>query len=76
MSWNYRIVEYANGTGFGLHEVHYNKQGKAIRMTAEPVRFADDSAEELRGSLAKAKMDASRRPVFQEPPEWAEKEDG
>lgn len=23
MSWNYRIVEYADGSGFGLHEVYY-----------------------------------------------------
>jgi hypothetical protein len=23
MSWNYRIVRYRNGEGFGLHEVFY-----------------------------------------------------
>lgn len=70
MSWNYRIVEYADGTGYGLHEVHYNADGDATTMTSSPAAFVGDSPEEIRGSLIMAKMDASRRPVFQEPDDW------
>lgn len=70
MSWNYRIVEYADGTGFGLHEVHYDKDGKEIRMTERAAGFVGDSPEEIRGSLLIARMDASKRPIFKEPHEW------
>lgn len=71
MTWNYRIVEYANGTGFGLHEVHYDKDGNAIRMTVDPAAFVGDDPTDIRGSLMMAKMDATKRPIFKEPPEWA-----
>ena len=69
MSWNYRIVEYADGSGFGLHEVHYNG-AKAISMTEQPTGFVGDTKQELYGALMLAKSDAYRRPVFQEPKEW------
>ncbi len=72
MTWNYRIVEYINGSGFGLHRVHYDRDDKAIRMSAQPVGFADDSPEEIRSSLMLARMDAHRRPVFKEPEGWTE----
>lgn len=70
MSWNYRIVKYANGQGFGLHEVHYDKNGEEIRMTENPAAFVGDTPEDIRDALVFAKMDASRRPVFDEPKEW------
>ncbi|MHC4868039.1 MAG: hypothetical protein ACYTEX_28540 [Planctomycetota bacterium] len=70
---NYRIVRYADGSGFGLHEVHYNEGGKVTSMTVRPVGFTGDTVEEVRGTLMMARMDAVRRPVFQEPPEWAER---
>jgi len=70
VSWNYRIVRYSDGSGFGLHEVHYNNDGKAIRMTAEAAGFVGDTPGDVRGGLMKAKMDATRRPVFREPKEW------
>lgn len=71
MTWNYRIVRYANGSGFGLHEVHYSADGKETSMTENPAAFVGDTAIEVRSSLVMARMDAYRRPVFNEPPEWA-----
>lgn len=71
MSWNYRIVKYADGSGFGVHEVHYNSEGKESAMTKEPAAFVGDTAEEVRSGLMMAKADADRRPVFDEPAEWA-----
>lgn len=69
MSWNYRIVKYPTG-GFGLHEVHYDKDGEPIRMTEQPAGFVADSPEELRSALMLAKMDAQRRPIFEPPERW------
>lgn len=71
MTWNYRIVKYADGTGFGLHEVHYDEEGKEVSMTENPVRFASETAEELRDSLIIAKTSAINRPVLEPPKEWA-----
>lgn len=71
MTWNYRIIKYHNGTGYGLHEVHYAADGKPIRMTAEPAGFVGDSPEEVRSALLVARGDANRRTVFDEPAEWA-----
>lgn len=71
MTWNYRIVEYADGTGFGLHEVHYDKIGVETSMTEDPAAFVGDTPEEVRGSIMMARMDVNRRPVFVEPNDWA-----
>lgn len=65
------MVKYADGTGFGIHEVHYSKDGVEISMTENPATFAGDSADEVRSSLMRAKMDAGRRPVFDEPKDWS-----
>jgi len=71
VSWNYRIVQYADGTGFGLHEVYYNEDGTECAMTDKPAGFVGDSPEEIRGVLMMARADANKRPVFVEPDEWA-----
>jgi hypothetical protein len=71
VTWNYRIVKYADDSGFGLHRVHYDKDGKEIRMAESPAGFTGDTAAELRDALMLARMDARRRPIFDEPPEWA-----
>lgn len=71
MSWNYRIVCYADGSGYGLHEVHYNEDGGAWSMTRQPAGFVGDTAEDVRGSMMLAFTDAKRRPVFMEPAAWA-----
>ena len=70
MSWNYRIVKYADGSGCGLHEVHYDADGVEISMTEQPTSFVADTPEELRGVLLTARMDSNRRPVFDEPEDW------
>ena len=70
MSWNYRIVKYAHGPGFGLHEVHYDENGEAIRMTENPAGFVGDTEKELRDSFVLAVRDARGRPVFEEPQDW------
>lgn len=57
--------------GFGIHEVHYDKDGKATSMSERPAAFVGDTPEEVRGSLMMAKMDATRRPVFDEPEDWS-----
>lgn len=72
MTWNYRIVEYADGDGYGLHEVHYDADGKEISMTANPAGFVGDTPEEIRGALLLAKVDATKRPIFIEPDDWSE----
>lgn len=37
MSWNYRVVKYANNEGFGLHEVYYDAKGKIDGWTEDPI---------------------------------------
>lgn len=64
-------MKYADGSGFGLHEVHYDSDGKESSMTKEPAAFVGDSPEEVRSAIMMAKMDAGKRPVFDEPQEWS-----
>jgi hypothetical protein len=71
MSWNYRIIHYANGA-YGLHEVHYDDEGNISTRTLEPVSFSCDQEEGpkgIRSSLRLALADASRLPVVEEMPD-------
>ena len=74
MTWNYRIVKYADGRGYGLHEVYYDKKGKEISMTETPAIFVGDDPEEIHGSMIIARTDAIRRPIFEEPESWSQNE--
>jgi hypothetical protein len=68
MTWNYRIVRYADGSGFGLHEVFY-ENGAAVSMTVAAIPFVSDSEEGPQGvieSLRMALADAENRPVLDE----------
>ena len=70
MSWNYRIVRYANGDGYGLHEVMYDDEGLPWAMTEDPCTFAcgvDEGPQGIKQSLLMARVDAIKRPVFDEP---------
>ena len=70
MTWNYRIVQYVDGSGYGLHEVYYDENGQPWSMTSDPARFVSDPDEGpsgVKGSLLKARVDAIKRPVFVEP---------
>lgn len=72
--WNYRIVKYKDGSGYGLHEVFYNAAGEACAMTEDAISFHADDEEGPEGvlkSLQMALKDATERPVFEEPERWA-----
>lgn len=74
MTWNYRIVKYKDGSGYGLHEVFYNSKGEAYSMTEDPISFTCDTEEGSGGiiySLDLASRDAVNHGVFDEPEEWA-----
>jgi hypothetical protein len=73
MSWNYRIVRYRDNQGFGLHEVYYDSDGLAWTMTEKPASFVcdvDEGAQGIKQSLLMARVDAIKRPVFDEPEVW------
>ena len=80
-TWNYRIVRYRHGRELGLHEVHYDEQGRPWAMTQDPIVFvveADEGPETIVKALEMAMADARRWPVFDEPAdgEWPGKEPG
>lgn len=71
--WNYRIVRYLNGDGYGLHEVFYDAEGRPWSMTRNPISFTCDLSEGPEGivnSLLNARVDAKKRPVLDEPKKW------
>lgn len=71
--WNYRLVKYADGSGFGLHEVYYDDDGNPDAMTQDPIGFQcdlEEGAETISEMLAQALEDAVRKPVFDEPEHW------
>lgn len=70
MPWNYRIVQYADGSGYGLHEVYYDADGQPWSMTEAPASFVSDIEEGpsvVKQSLLMARVDSIKRPVFVEP---------
>lgn len=77
MTWNYRIVKYRDGSGWGVHEVYYDEEGQARAMTTLPVGFTAETKGELKRMLEMALDDAHNRWPFIEPqPDgWPVKED-
>jgi hypothetical protein len=70
MSWNYRMVRYHDGSGYGIHEVFYRPDGTVEGWTKEPVTFSvdtDETPDDLRDSLRRALKDATEREIFDEP---------
>ncbi len=68
--WNYRLVRYVDGSGFGLHEVYYGDDKLPRAMTEDPISFACDLEEGpngVRKSITQAHKDAIGRPIFDEP---------
>ncbi len=66
MSWNYRVVRYADG-GLALHEVYYDQAGKPRWRTSSPCCFSVDVDEGLEGlveSLRRGLADARKRPIL------------
>ena len=74
MTWNYRIVRYKDGSGFGLHEIYYDKDGKAYGMTEGAARFYGDRPEEITESLLMAIKDAGEQLIDE--PEMERDSDG
>lgn len=73
MTWNYRVVKYLDGSGYGLHEVYYDKENKPWAMTTDPIPFSTDSDEGPETVIKALKMalkDAEKYPVFEEPEKW------
>lgn len=74
MTWNYRVVRYRNGEGYGLHEVYYDAAGQPWAMTEKPATFCahieDDAQCDISNSLERAMNDVVRLPIFDEPEEW------
>lgn len=53
MSWNHRI--YFDGEVYGIHETHYNENGKPYAITEEPITISADTIEGLEWQLNKIK---------------------
>ena len=67
--WNYRIVRYRDGSGYGLHEVHYDAYGSVVLMGARPAAFVLYEDEDVGGivaSLERALRDAREGSVIEE----------
>jgi len=73
MSWDYRVVRYANGSGYGLHEVYYDEEGIPVNMTKDPVGFYGETNNELLKTLLMAVRNVIETPILEEPPEWSKK---
>ena len=74
MSWNYRIVKYADGTGYGLHEVYYNVVGQPMAMSEHTAGFVGETVPEVHSAMMMARRDAVGRPVLDAPAEWRRKQ--
>lgn len=72
--WNHRIVEHKdkNETWYGLHEVFYDKNNKAVSMTKDPVKFTGNDPFDLVQGLYAAYQDAIKKEIFYPPEEWDE----
>jgi hypothetical protein len=68
--WNYRIVKYRDGSGYGLHEVYYDRRNGNVGRTEHPISFSCDAEEgpaALVEALERALKDAQEQPIFEEP---------
>jgi len=71
MTWKYQIVRYRDGSGYGLHEVYYDKNGEPWGMTEDPVRFgSEENLLEIVDALLMALRETERAPAFDEPETW------
>lgn len=72
-TWNYRLVKYKDGCGYGVHEVYYNLAGQPTDMTENPVGFTEDTPEQVFTQMETALKDARERPILDlDTFEWAE----
>ncbi|QCI68846.1 hypothetical protein [Phreatobacter stygius] len=69
MTWNYRMVRRADGSGFALFEVFYNDAGGATAMSARPATLdvtAEEGPERLIREIELALEDARTLGVIDE----------
>ena len=79
MTWNYRIVRYRSGEGYGLHEVFCNEVGEPYAMGEHPAGFVahfDEGPGAVQEALRMAGTDARLRPILDEPEQWASPPEG
>ncbi len=62
MTWNYRAVRHPDGY-VALHEAYYDKDGRIVNWSQNPVRFGGDDLAELISSLEAALKDVKDRPI-------------
>lgn len=66
MSWNHRILAYEETNGeiyLAIHEVYYDKKGKANGYTENPISVHSDSVKGMRWVLNKMK-EATSKPIL------------
>lgn len=76
--WNYRIVKYADGSGYGLHEVYYDDNGEPKGYTENPCGFVTDcegggereARLEILRAMARAVSDAATRDILDAAAHW------
>ena len=60
MNWDYRIIRYADGAGYGLHEVYYDDDGEIDMMTEDAVGARGDTPADVVETLLMMLRDARR----------------
>lgn len=61
--WNYRIIRYKKGGGYGLHEVFYDNRGEPDMMTERAIEFTGDTPDEVISQLKMALVD-TKQPIL------------
>lgn len=69
--WNYRVVKHSDGT-HDIHEVYYDKRGRATRMSEGPMIPYGESVDDLWHIMAMM-IEATSKPVFVPPKKWGVK---
>ena len=74
--WKYQIVKYKDGSGYGVHEVYYEKgASQPWGMGDKAETFDVDDTEDAKAlcvMLADALRDCLRSEVLEEPVKWAD----
>jgi hypothetical protein len=66
MTWNYRVINHRGADPYtAIHEVYYDKDGKVVGWTENPVRFVGDDKDDLISTIEMALEDAKKRPALE-----------
>ena len=63
-TWNHRVLltEQDGEKSYCIHEVHYNRRGKIVGWTANPIAVCSDTPEGLRRQLNQM-LDCLSKPI-------------